>query len=229
MFKIEYVIPVIMSYHLLFLELLKYKKEEVSKNIVSAINGFVFMICHSFNRDHLYITHAVIAFYVYDLIYLIYSTIISLHSYDKDKDKEKEKEKQKKIVPYMVHHILTIIVWYNILYTQKILILWGGYYILEKSNIMLYFSYHIHKEYKNNNDLLFVTDFIQLVFYSYYRVIELSFYLYGVRYQIYEEGLIVSISLAIIYIMGIVWSYRLVTLNIKNYFSYTLLKHESAS
>ena len=52
------------------------------------------------------------------------------------------------------------------------------------------------------------------------------FYLYNIRYEIYEEGLIFSISNAIIYLMGIVWSYKLVTINIKNYRSYMSFERE---
>ena len=126
----------------------------------------------------------------------------------------------------MIHHILTIIVWYNTMYNGKKQILWEGYYILEKSNIMLYVSYHFHKEYKNNKVLLYVTDFIQLIFYSYYRVIVILFYMYSVRYEIYEEGLIFTASLALIYLMGIVWSYKLVAINIKNCRLYMSFGHE---
>lgn len=233
MFKIEYIIPVMMSYRLLFLELLKYKKEDTVKNSLNTINAIVFMLSHNLNRDSLYITHAVIGFYAYDLIYMIISSLqCNINDNDNDKDKQiqiqiqKQKQKQKKNIPYIIHHILTIIVWYNTLYNGKIPILWGGYYILEKSNIMLYLSYHMHKEYKNNKELLYIIDFAQLLVYSYYRVIEMLFYLYNIRYEIYEEGLIFSISNAIIYLMGIVWSYKLVTINIKNYRSYMSFERE---
>jgi hypothetical protein len=225
MFKIEYIIPVMMSYRLLFLELLKYKKEETVKNIITAINCFVFMMSHYFNRDALYITHAVIGFYAYDLIYLITSSL-QYNNNDNDNDNDKNKYKKKENIPYMIHHILSIIVWYNTLYNGKKQMLWEGYYILEKSNIMLYISYHFHKEYKNNKELLYVTDFIQLIFYSYYRVIVILFYMYGIRYEIYEEGLIFTISLALIYLMGIIWSYKLVAINIKNYRLYTSFGRE---
>jgi uncharacterized protein (UPF0305 family) len=99
MFKIEYIIPVMMSYRLLFLELLKYKKEETVKNIITAINCFVFMLSHYFNRDALYITHAVIGFYIYDLIYLITSSLQyndnnnNNNNNDKDNDKNKYNDK----------------------------------------------------------------------------------------------------------------------------------------
>jgi hypothetical protein len=219
MFKIEYIIPVIMSYRLIFLELLKYKKEDTSKNIVTSVNCFVFMLSHYFNRDVLYITHAVIGFYIYDLIYLITSSL-QYNNNNNDNDKNKNKNKNKENIPYMIHHILSIIIWYSTLYNGKKQILWEGYYILEKSNIMLYVSYHFHKEYKNNKQLLYVTDFIQLIFYSYYRVIVMLFYLYNIRYEVHEEGLIFSISVALIYLMGLVWSYKLLGINIKNYRSY---------
>ena len=214
-----------MSYRLLFLELLKYKKEDIVKNILNTINCSVFMLSHYFKRDVLYITHAVIGFYAYDLIYLITSSL-HYNNNNNDNDNDKNKYKKKENIPYMIHHILTIIVWYNTMYNGKKQILWEGYYILEKSNIMLYVSYHFHKEYKNNKVLLYVTDFIQLIFYSYYRVIVILFYMYSVRYEIYEEGLIFTASLALIYLMGIVWSYKLVAINIKNCRLYMSFSHE---
>jgi hypothetical protein len=237
MFKIEYVIPIMMSYRLLFLELLKYKKEDTTKNIVNSVNCFVFMLSHYFNRDSVYITHAVIGFYAYDLISLItsclqYNNSNNSNNNDSNNDNHKDKQiknqnqNQKQNIPYMIHHILTILICHNTLYNNKKQILWEGYYILEKSNVMLYVSYHFHKEYKNNKNLLYVTDFIQLIFYSYYRVIAILLHIYSIRYEIYEEGLIFIISIALIYIMGLVWSYKLTAINIKNYRSYISFQRE---
>ena len=50
--------------------------------------------------------------------------------------------------------------------------------------------------------------------------------MYSVRYEIYEEGLIFTASLALIYLMGIVWSYKLVAINIKNCRLYMSFSHE---
>ena len=108
MFKIEYIIPVVMSYHLLFLELLKYKKEEVSKNILNAINCFIFILSHNYNNEMIYITNVTIGFYIYDLIYLTRLILKSSNSL-------------KRHASYIIHHIVGI----KILYCS---LLYGNYF-----------------------------------------------------------------------------------------------------
>ena len=207
MFKIEYIIPVVMSYRLLFLELLKYKKEEVSKNIIHMINSIIFILSHTYNNEMIYITNVTIGFYIYDLIYL---TILIL----------KSSNSLKHHAIYIIHHILAIKILYSSLYNPYIASTWKGYHVLEMSNIMLYVSYHIHKEYKNNKNLIYIADFTELIWYSYYRIIDLSYFLYSIRNQIYEQTITVYVSIGIIYLMGIVWSYKLLGINNKNYRSY---------
>jgi len=213
MFKIEYIIPVVMSYHLLFLELLKYKKEEVSKNIIHMINSIIFILSHTYNNEMIYITNVTIGFYIYDLIYLTRLILKSSNSL-------------KHHASYIIHHILAIKVLYSSLYNPYIASTWKGYHILEMSNIMLYVSYHIHKEYKNNNNLIYIADFTELIWYSYYRIIDLSYFLYSIRNQIYEQTITVYVSIGIIYLMGIVWSYKLLGINNKNYRSYMSFQRE---
>ena len=193
MFKIEYIIPVVMSYHLLFLELLKYKKEEVSKNILNAINCFIFILSHTYNNEMIYITNVTIGFYIYDLIYLTRLILKSSNSL-------------KRHDSYIIHHIVGIKILYCSLYNPHVASTWKGYNILEISNIMLYVSYHIHKEYKNNKELLYIID--------------LSYFLYSSRNQIYEQTTTINVSIVIIYLMGLFWSCKLLAVNIKNYRSY---------
>ena len=202
MFNIGYIIPIVMSCHLLLLELMKYKKEEVSKNIIHFIHGLVFIACHYYKTDMIYVTHVSIGFYIYDLIYLCTSIV-------------KVKDKVSKQVPYIVHHIITTNILYISLYNSYFLSILQGYYIFEMSNMMLYISYHIHKEYKNYK-LIFVTDFIQLIWYSYFRIFKFLLFCYSVRDEIYEQTIILQIMLFIIYLMGVSWSYNLFIKNINN-------------
>ena len=57
-----------MSCHLLLLELLKHKKEEVSKNIIHFIHGLIFILCHNYSNDMVYVTHVSIGFYIYEYL-----------------------------------------------------------------------------------------------------------------------------------------------------------------
>lgn len=211
MFNIGYIIPIVMSCHLLFLELLKYKTQEVSKNIIHIINGIIFILCHNYESDMIYIIHVAIGFYVYDMIYIVVSIV-------------KTNNKLKQQAPYIIHHILTIHILRDSLYNQYFLIIWKGYSILEMSNMMLYISYHVHKEYKNNKHLIYITDFIQLIWYTYYRAIKISFFCYSARHKIYEQTGVFRIMLFILYLFGILWSYKLIMKNINNYKSYKLLR-----
>ena len=215
MFNIGYIIPIIMSCHLLLLELIKYKKEEVSKNIIHFIHGLIFIVYHNYNNDNTdntdmtYITHVSIGFYIYDLIYLFTYVL-------------KCKDKVTQQLPYIFHHIITVKILYSSLYNVYFLSILNGYYIFEMSNMMLYISYHIHKEHKNNK-LIFITDFIQLIWYSYFRLFKILSFCYGIRYEIYEQTIILQIMLFIVYLMGLSWSYNLAIKNINNFRSYKTL------
>ena len=201
-----------MSCHLLFLELLKYKTEEVSKNIIHFINGVIFILSHNYNNDMVYITHVTIGFYIYDIIYLV-SAIV------------KTNNKLKQSAPFLIHHILTISILYNSLYTPYFSTMWEGYSIFEMSNLMIYVAYHTHKEYTNNKQVIYIIDFIQVIWYSYYRIIKISFFYYNIRHKLYEQPVSFCTILFILYLMGIFWSYKLTMKNIKNYHSYTSLSH----
>jgi hypothetical protein len=210
MFNIGYIIPIVMSCHLLFLELLKYKKEEVSKNIIHFIHGLIFILYHNYRIDMVYITHVSIGFYIYDLIYL-FTTVL------------KFKDKLGQQLPYFIHHIITITILHGSLYNAYFLSILNGYYIFEMSNMMLYISYHIHKEHKNYK-LIYVTDFIQLIWYSYYRIIKILVFSYEIIDEILEQKASLCIMLFVIYLMGVSWSYKLVIKNINNFNSYKALK-----
>jgi hypothetical protein len=206
MFNIGYIIPIVMSYHLLLVELLKYKNEEISKNIIHFIHGLIFIAYHNYTNDMIYVTHVSIGFYMYDLIYLTTQCL-------------KVKDKLTRHVPYILHHIITIKLLYSSLYNVYFLLTLNGYYILEMSNIMLYTSYHIRKEYKNEK-LIFFTDFIQLIWYSYFRIFKILSFAYSIRYEMYEQNILSNIMLFVIYLFGISWSYKLAIKNINNFYSY---------
>ena len=210
MFNIGYIIPILMSFHLLLLELVKYKKEEVSKNIIHFIHGLIFIVCHDYKHDMIYITHVSIGFYIYDLIYLLTTSL-------------KVEDKLSRNAPYIIHHIITIKILYSSLYNLYFLSILNGYYIFEMSNMMLYISYHIHKEHKNYK-LIYATDFIQLIWYSYYRIIKILLFSIINKNEILDNHVSIPIMVFIIYLMGMSWSYNLVLKNITNFKSYKTLK-----
>jgi hypothetical protein len=211
MFNVGYVIPIIMSCHLLLLELVKYKKEEVSKNIIHFIHALIFIFCHNYESDMVYTTHISIGFYTYDLIYLFVSIL-------------KDKSKASQHASYIVHHLITVRILYYSLYSIYSSLILNAFYTLELSNTMLYISYHIHKEYKNHK-LIYSTDFIQLIWYSYYRIIKMILFIFKIKNELLDNHISIPIMVFIIYLMGASWSYKLVKINIKNFNSYKTLKN----
>jgi hypothetical protein len=206
MFNIGYIIPIVMSWHLLLSELIKYKKEEVGKNIMHFIHGLIFIVYHNYynnNTDMIYATHISIGFYIYDFLYLTAYII-------------KFKDKISQHAPYIVHHMFTVIILYNSLYNIYFISILNGYYIFEMSNMMLYVSYHIHKEHNINKKLLFFITFIQLLWYSYFRTVKILFFCYSIKYQIFEQSAVLQTMLVIIFLMGLSWIYKLTIKNINN-------------
>ena len=199
-----------MSCHLLSVELVKYKKEEVSKNIINFIHALIFILCHNYNSDMVYTTHISIGFYTYDLIYLCTSII-------------KDKSKATQRAGYIVHHLITVNILCYSLYSLYSVSILHAFYTLEVSNTMLYISYHIHKEYKNHK-LICATDFIQLIWYSYYRIIKILLFSIINKNEILDNHVSIPIMVFIIYLMGMSWSYNLVLKNITNFKSYKTLK-----
>jgi hypothetical protein len=91
------------------------------------------------------------------------------------------------------------------------------YNILENSNFMLYVAYHVNKSYTTFPYYVYIVEFIQYIWYTYFRIIYFSRYLLSNLDEIYLHNEIISyILLATLYFMGVFWSYKLFLKNIKN-------------
>jgi len=91
--------------------------------------------------------------------------------------------------------------------------------ILEKSNIMIYISYHLHKEYAHYLRVNIFSEFCQLLIYSYYRLFVLSLYIYDNRTQFFRFRYITQFLIIVLYCMGYAWSYRLLRKNRTNFYA----------
>ena len=136
MLNIGYIIPLVCFWNTITNQISKYNQELISNNIVSLIHCLLFTAHHNYDYNVDYAAHMSIGYYAYDLIYII--TCIY---------KVKSKDEFKRRFPFILHHVIGIYLLtasqtgeskYHILY---------GYNVLETSNIMLYVSYHIHKNY----------------------------------------------------------------------------------
>jgi hypothetical protein len=207
MLNISHIIPLICFWNTITNEISKYKQEVVSANIVSLIHCLLFMAHHNYDYNLDYAVHMSMGYYTYDLMY-IFTCIYKL----------KSKDEFKRRFPFIIHHLISI-------YLLKSSLLMGeskehllhGYNILETSNIMLYISYHLHKEYGNYLHLNIISEFFQLLWYSYFRIIIFSSFMYTNKTFFFQLDLVTQFIVIILHCMGITWSYKLVKKNIKNF------------
>lgn len=213
MLNIEYLLPLLAFWRTITSEVGKYKHDHaVANNIVCAIHSFVYILHYNYNYNMDYAIHASIGYYIYDLFYLFQciraaaSSSSSLTTYHIQQR-----------APYMVHHFIGIYLLYDTLTSDNTGPLLESYYFLEASNLMLYLSYHLHKEYRAHKTLISFAEFIQLLWYSYYRVYMFSTLIYHNQSRFFEFSQTSQCFIVVIYLMGIVWTCKLVKRNIANY------------
>jgi len=206
MLNISYIIPLICFWQTITNEISKYKQISVSNNIVSLFHCLLFMVHHTYNYNLDYAVHMSISYYIHDLIY-IFSFLYKM----------KLKDEFKTRFPFIVHHFIGIYLLKESLVGENKIQLLHGYNILETSNIMLYISYHLHKEYPDYIRLNVVSEFFQLLWYFYFRIIHFSLFVYTNKMHFFQFKFTVKFVTTALYIMGIIWSCKLIKKNIKNY------------
>lgn len=118
--------------------------------------------------------------------------------------------------PYIIHHLIGTYLLYDTLMSDNTGPLLHAYYLLEASNIMIYVSYHLHKEYRAYKTVISFAEFIQLLWYSYYRVYRFSSLVYNDQPRFFEFSRTSQCFIVILYTMGVVWTCKLVKRNIGN-------------
>ncbi len=210
MLHIEYLLPLIAFWRTITSEIRKYKDDHaVANNIVCAIHSFVYIIHYNYNYNMNYAIHASAGYYIYDLFY-IFQCIRSLSSSSATHQIQQR-------IPYIIHHLIGIYLLYDTLISDNTEPLLHAYYLLEVSNIMIYVSYHLHKEYLTYKTVISFAEFIQLLWYSYYRVYLFSNFLYYNQARFFEFSRFSQCFIVILYTMGIMWSCKLAKRNIGNY------------
>jgi hypothetical protein len=179
--------------------------------MVSAIHCSLYLLQYQFNHDDKlamkYTVHVSIGYFIYDLIYIlqtIYNATIKRHPPPQNH------------VVYVFHHIIGLYLLNDTLtsiYSDSIL---HAYYFAEVSNLTLYTSYYLRKEYPNHKTITVVFDAFQLIWYSYFRIIQISLLLYDNAAQFFDYTLVGQASLVIIHTMGILWTCALIKKNIVN-------------
>ena len=75
----------------------------------------------------------------------------------------------------------------------------------------------MNKEYGNYLHLTITSEFFQLLWYFYFRVIKFSLYLHSNKMQLFQFHSITQSAVFALYFMGVIWSYKLFKKNIKNF------------
>lgn len=204
----HHMIPLICFWNTITNEISKYKQELISNNLVSLIHCLLFMAHHNYGYNVEYAAHASIAYYTHDLLYIMSSIY-----------KFKSGGELKKRYPFIIHHIFAIYLLKHSLTIERESRehLLHGYNILETSNIMLYVSYHLHKEYGNYLHLNIISEFFQLLWYSYFRITKFSLYVLNNKTLFFQFDSVTQSAIVAIYCMGVIWSYKLIRKNIKNF------------
>ncbi len=212
MLHIEYLLPIIAFWHTITTEIRSYKQHPgVVNNMVSAIHCSLYLLQYHYNHDDRsrmnYAVHVSIGYFIYDLLYIIHAIYIA--------NLTRQKPPQNYYM-YVFHHMIGLYVLHNTLtniYADTIL---QAYYFAEISNLTLYTSYHLRKEYPNHKTITIVFDAFQLLWYSYFRIIKISQLLYANAGQFFDYTLAGQACVVILHIMGILWTCALMKKNIGN-------------
>lgn len=211
MIHIEYLIPLLAFWRTITSEIGKYKHDHtVANNIVCAIHSFVYILHYNYNYNMDYAIHASAGYYIYDLFY-IFQCIRASSSASSATTHQLQQR-----APYIIHHLIGTYLLYDTLVSDNTGPLLHAYYLLEASNIMIYVSYHLHKEYRAYKTVILFAEFIQLLWYSYYRVYMFSSFLYHNQPRFFEFSRMSQCFIIILYTMGVVWTCKLVKRNIGN-------------
>jgi len=167
----------------------------ISANLVNASHALIFIL-HKIllGTNCIFNAYLTGSFYVYDFGYLVISQYVS-GKWDK--------------IPFLIHHILAISGSYMI-YTEYLAEeITYIFYLLELSNIPLYVSYHNHKRRPLHKNLILVIDFVQFIWYSYYRNIRLYLYFWSIWSVLCSISYLLVGATILISSMGTYWSYLL--------------------
>jgi len=212
MLHIEYLLPIIAFWHTITTEVRKYKEHPgLANNMVSAIHCSLYLLQYQFSSNDKsamnYTIHVSIGYFIYDLIYIVQTIYNARVNRQPPPQNHVVYVFHHMIGLYMLHHTLTSI------YADKILY---AYYFAEISNVTLYTSYHLRKEYPNHKTITVVFDVFQLIWYFYFRIFRISILFYDNRPYYFDHTIGIQLSVAIIHIMGIVWTCALIKKNIAN-------------
>jgi hypothetical protein len=215
--NLEYILPLVTFWNAISYHFAKYGPPEITNNALCLIHSVSFIAHYSYDYNMTYAVHASIAFFIYDLLYILRRVFISYRR-DDDPHPHKHTHELNKRLPFIIHHIASIYILYSAITIANGHYILYAFLILEKSNIMIYVSYHLHKQYREYTRINVISEFVQLMTYTYYRLFALSVFIYDRRQTaLFTYPYITQLLVLLVYFMGYAWSYRLLKKNIMNY------------
>jgi len=210
--NVEYIIPIMTFWHTISIQIAKYKSPQLANNAISFIHCVSFIAHYKYDYHLDYTVHASVAFFMYDLLYMAHRIYTQT----------KRNDEFAKQIPFIIHHFAGIFILYSALTEPNGYCILDAYILLENSNIMIYVSYYLNKQYTEYKHLKAFSDLLQLISYSYFRIIQLSLFIYENRETLLQYHFITQILIMMVYSMGYAWSYRLLKKNIHNYYTMTM-------
>lgn len=107
---------------------------------------------------------------------------------------------------FIYHHLVCLYMYYNIYQDKYSSILLDMIYIGELSNFFNYIIYDFIQQKKEKTFIYRIVRYIQWIWFSYFRLIHMTFLAYTYYFKIYDS--ILRFNLLLIYYMGIVWSFK---------------------
>jgi hypothetical protein len=210
MLNLLHLLPIIAFWHTITTEIKKHKQDPgVANNMVSAIHCVSYIVQYNFNYNMNYTIHVSIGYYIYDLIYLIRSIYAANTNHA-------IKSSARLPTIFAIHHIVGMYLLYDMLILENAGPLPQIYNLAEISNLMLYVSSHLYKEYPTHKYAISVSEFIQLIWYSYFRIIQVSVVIYQNKSFFVEYSVACNCCFIMLYAMSIAWTGKLVKKNIVN-------------
>jgi len=223
MINLEYILPLVTLWNAISSHFAKYRPPEITNNAVSLIHSVSFIAHYNYDYNMNYAVHASIAFFIYDLLYILRRVFLTYRYHRDDRDDDpyphphNHTHELNKQLPFIAHHIAAIYILYSAIIIANGRYILDAFLILEKSNIMIYVSYHLHKQYREYTRINAISEFVQLMTYTYYRLFALSVFIYDQRLTLFTYPYITQFLILLVWSMGYAWSYRLLKKNIANY------------
>jgi hypothetical protein len=195
-----HLIPIMAAWHLSMTEISKYTSAPIGKNINHLLHTLIWLLHYTQTYEMEHATHISIGFFSYDIIYLLCHADLSRNAL------------------YILHHGIAIyLLNVTIIQPNRAESILKGYSILESSNIMLFVSYHVQKKWPHRQAWVHASEFVQLLWYMYYRIFKMTIFLYQNREEVFMLGNYGHAMVASVYLMGVMWSCKLIIKNVQHF------------